>query len=161
MKTKIEVLEEKIAEIECNITELGNKRFELNSEIRELKEADAMNRLKRWNIHNGSKLVLFSKNFNGYDLIKTYIIDDINSNKYAMKTVEGDYSDYEYECYEVRPSYLQFSELERLETAYHVYEVTDKGFAEIQAALCNLNVTIDTLSRYEMDIGTKQGRKIS
>ena len=157
-------IEERLAEIDKQIADLYNKRDELTSELSQVEAEAWCNKFDEWMIGKDSCLVLVPKgNRSEYQpLIKTIVVEDVNTPALTIDTVTSTYRmiDYDYE-YKTIHELIHFSQLSYIENEYNIYLLDICQLVIVQHWLSSLSVTIENYLDYGESIKEVADRIIS
>lgn len=157
-------LEQNLEVVDNSIRELSEKRHNLCQQLKQAKEQDCVERFKRWGIDNGSYVLMFAKAPNEeYYLIKTFAVtSDIDIESMYIRGILSNYNGtVKLKNYSVCNDAVTFSSLETIEKEYSVYIVDKDTFNSFQTRMCNLDIDVDNVDKFEKKVSDAAITQIS
>lgn len=148
----IESKQDRLNQIEEEITALVQERSKINEELSEERKAKNLARVRAWEVNNTSCLILFAKKPTGYHwwIAKTIKVKEIDFENEYIDSIEANYGEADYEYYvKVEERRIPFSTLEDLEKEFNIYHVDEVQLTLLQQHFCSLKIDYKNYTKYE------------
>ena len=144
--------QDRLTQIEEEITALIKERSSINEELSEERKARNLARVKAWKVNDNSCLLLFAKQPQGYHwwIAKTIKVKEIDFENEYLDSIEANYGEADYEYYvKVEERRIPFSTLEDLEKEFNIYIVDEVQLTLLQQHFCSLKLDYKNYRKYE------------
>lgn len=151
IKQDVEI-EERIAELDLEISKLQTERCELSEQFLNSKREADKKRFDDWGLKKGSCLICFNRHQPDYHwcLIKTIHVTDIDKEYQYINTITGDYREADFEYFlRAENNRIKFSSLEELAMNFNIYVVDDVQLALLCNYMFELKINNENLRHYE------------
>ena len=159
----METKQERLDCIEKEIDTLTHERRAILDELAKEQKTKYLERIKAWNLTEGSCLLLFVKKPSGYHwwIAKTIKVKKIDFDNESIDSIEANYGEADYEYYvKVEESRIPFSSLEELENEFNIYFVDEVQLTLLQQHFCNLKIDYKNYQEYEDAFAKNADRSI-
>ena len=159
----METKQERLDCIEKEIDTLTHERRAILDELAKEQKTKYLERIKAWNLTEGSCLLLFVKKPSGYHwwIAKTIKVKKIDFDNESIDSIEANYGEADYEYYvKVEERRIPFSSLEELENEFNIYFVDEVQITLLQQHFCNLKIDYKNYQEYEDAFAKNADRSI-
>ena len=159
----METKQERLDCIEKEIDTLTHERRAILDELAKEQKTKYLERIKAWNLTEGSCLLLFVKKPSGYHwwIAKTIKVKKIDFDNESIDSIEANYGEADYEYYvKVEERRIPFSSLEELENEFNIYFVDEVQLTLLQQHFCNLKIDYKNYQEYEDAFAKNADRSI-
>lgn len=154
-------LQEELARVDEQITELSAKRNELTQKIKNITIDEDLEEFNAWNLSEGTCMIWFAKDEDGHYLIESVKVLMIDSVRRYFRGLFGRYYvDYNSGVFEVSADWMPFSSLKATREVFNVYIVDEPQLAVLHTHLCELEVTPAQLRTCENAFANGANKKL-
>ena len=147
VEKRISNLEDELAQVEIQITNLGNRRSSIVSELKKLRLQHYLYVFDSWNIHNNDFVLFFNRDNSGWNLVSGFHIVSIDEEKQNISSIYFDYKDYQNEYkLEFCNKLVSFSELENIQDNNIVVRTDKENYNNFIYQLSNIDFTWSDLN---------------